>query len=82
MTQRESQQTSLSNQYYDLVSVLYHALEAAQTAATYLQDAQGDQELTQFFEQVRQHNNSLAQQAQQLLSKYSSQSGSSSSSSS
>lgn len=75
MTQQ--QQTSVSNQYYDLVSVLYHALEAAQTASTYMQDAQGDQQLTQFFQQVQQQNNSLAQQAQQLLSKYSSQSGSS-----
>ena len=78
MTQRESQQTSVSNQYFDLVSVLYHALEAAQTAATYMADAQGDQQLTQLFQQVQQQNNSLAQQAQALLSQYASKSGSSS----
>ena len=72
--QGKSQQTSVSNQYYDLVSVLYHALEAAQTAATYLQDAQGDQQLSQFFQQVQQQNNSLAQQAQQLLAQYASKS--------
>ena len=74
MTQRETQQTSVSNQYYDLVSVLYHALEAAQAVSAYLQDAQGDQQLTQFFQQVQQQNNSLAQQAQQLLTQYASQS--------
>lgn len=74
MTQR--QQTSVSNQYYDLVSVLYHALEAAQTASTYLQDVQGDQQLSQFFQQVQQQNNNLAQQAQQLLSQYMSQASS------
>jgi hypothetical protein len=74
MTQR--QQTSVSNQYYDLVSVLYHALEAAQAVGAYLQDAQGDQQLTQFFQQVQQQNNSLAQQAQQLLTQYASQSSS------
>ena len=72
--QSEQQQTSVSNQYYNLVSVLYHALEAAQTSATYMKDAQGDQQLSQFFQQVQQQNNSLAQQAQQLLSQYSSKS--------
>jgi hypothetical protein len=72
----QSQQTSISNQYYDLVSVLYHALEAAQTAATYVQDVQGNQQLAQFFQQVQQQNNNLAQQAQQLLSQYMSQSSS------
>lgn len=67
----EPQQTSFSNQYYDLVSVLYHALESAQSAATYVRDAQGDQQLSQFFQQVQQQNNAVAQQAQQLISKYS-----------
>jgi len=67
----EPQQTSISNQYYDLVSVLYHALESAQNAATYVRDAQGDQQLSQFFQQVQQQNNAVAQQAQQLISKYS-----------
>ena len=67
----EPQQTSFSNQYYDLVSVLYHALESAQNAATYVRDAQGDQQLSQFFQQVQQQNNNIAQQAQQLVSRYS-----------
>lgn len=67
----EPQQTAFSNQYYDLVSILYHALEAAQNAATYARDAQGDQQLSQFFQQVQQQNNAVAQQAQQLISKYS-----------
>ena len=67
----EPQQTSISNQYYDLVSVLYHALESAQNAATYVRDAQGDHQLSQFFQQVQQQNNAVAQQAQQLISKYS-----------
>lgn len=67
----EQQQTSVSNQYYNLVSVLYHALEAAQTAAVYMRDAQGDQQLSQFFQQVQQQNNNLAQQAQQMINRYS-----------
>ena len=70
---QQSQQTSVSNTYYNLVSVLYHALETAQTTATYIRDAQqsGDQQLAQFFQSVQQTANQQAQQAQQLLARYS-----------
>ena len=66
---QQSQQTSTSNTYYNLVSVLYHALETAQTSAAYIQDAQqsGNQQLVQFFQSVQQTANQQAQQAQQLL---------------
>ncbi|HZR41921.1 MAG TPA: hypothetical protein VFB12_17500 [Ktedonobacteraceae bacterium] len=65
------QSTSTSNKHYDLVSVLYHALEGAQTYGTYAQDAEreGDQELAQFFRQVQQSQNQCAEQAKQLLSR-------------
>ncbi len=59
--------TSVSNPHYNLVSVLYHALEGAQTYGQYIQDAQGDQELVQFFQQAQQQDNQRAQQALQLL---------------
>jgi hypothetical protein len=70
---QQPQQTSVSNTYYNLVSVLYHALETAQTTATYIRDAQqsGDQQLAQFFQSVQQTANQQAQQAQQLLARYS-----------
>jgi hypothetical protein len=70
---QQSQQTSVSNTYYNLVSVLYHALKEAQTATAYMQDAQqsGDQQLAQFFQSVQQTANQKAQQAQQLLARYS-----------
>jgi len=61
--------TGASNQQYDLVSVLYHALEGAQTYDKYIQDAQGDQELVQFFQQAQQQDSQRAQQALQLLAK-------------
>jgi hypothetical protein len=66
---QESQQTSTSNTYYDLVSVLYHALEAAQASATYVQDAQqsGNQDLANFFSEVQNNSNQLADKAKQLL---------------
>jgi hypothetical protein len=66
---QESQQTSTSNTYYDLVSVLFHALEAEQASATYVQDAQrsGNQDLEQFFSEVQQNSSQLADRAKQLL---------------
>ena len=70
---QQSQQTPISNTYYNLVSVLYHALGEAQTSSAYIQDAQqaGDQQLAQFFQTVQQTANQRAQQAQQLLARYS-----------
>ena len=67
----EQQMTSVDNQYYDLVSVLYHALAAAQTYTKYIKDAEqsGNQELAQFFRRVQQEDNNRAQQAKQLMTK-------------
>jgi rubrerythrin len=63
------QQTSMNNQAYNLISVLYHTLQGASTYSTYINDAQqsGDQELAQFFQQLQQQDNQRAQQAQQML---------------
>ena len=62
--------TGTSNKQYDLVSILYHALEGAQTYARFVEDAgrEGDQELAQFFLQVQQEENNRAERAKQLLS--------------
>ena len=66
---QEPQQTNTPNLYYDLLSVTYNSLQAAQAAAAYLRDAQqlGNQQLVQFFQQYQQLANQQAQQAQQLL---------------
>jgi rubrerythrin len=63
------QSTGISNARYNLVSVLYHALEGGATYDKYVQDAQseGDDELVQFFQQVQQQDAQRAQQAKQLL---------------
>jgi len=65
----ETQQTSTSNTYFDLVSVLYHALREEQTSATYDNDAQeaGDQDLVQFFAEVKQNASRQADRAKELL---------------
>ena len=43
--------TGTRDEHYNVISVLYHALQGADTCGTYLQDAEqaGDQELAQFF---------------------------------
>ena len=48
--------TGTTDEQYDLISVLYHALEGAATCEVYIQDAEeaGDNELTQFFEELRE----------------------------
>ncbi len=54
---------------YNLVSILYHALQGAETYQRYIQDAdQGDdQELAQFFREVQQEEQRRAERAKQLL---------------
>src|SRR5215216_3651372 len=61
--------TGTPNTIYDLSSVLFHALEGGASYDTYIQDAQreGDQELTEFFRQVRDEDSNRADRAQQLL---------------
>lgn len=61
--------TGTPNEVYDLVSVLYHALESGTTNSKYLQDAQqsGNNDLVQFFQQIQQQDSQRAQKAQQLL---------------
>jgi hypothetical protein len=56
---------------YDLVSVLYHALQGTETAAKYRQDAetQGSPEVAEFMNEVQQSYTRVAQQAKELLFK-------------
>jgi hypothetical protein len=72
----EQQSTGTSNVYFNLVSILYHSLQSAQTAATYVSDAQasGDQDLVQFFQDFQQTTNQQAERAKQLLTRLGSQS--------
>jgi len=69
-----TQETATSNTYYDLVSVLYHALQAEQSSANYAQEAQqsGKQDLVQFFSEVHQNASQQADRAKQLLGSVSS----------
>jgi hypothetical protein len=61
--------TGTRDEHYNVISVLYHALQGADTCATYLQDAEqaGDQELAQFFREVQGAYRQLADQSKTLL---------------
>jgi hypothetical protein len=61
----------MDNQYFDVASVLYHTLRGSQTLAGYIEDARkgGNQELVQFFQQVKQQEDRSAEQAKQWLAK-------------
>lgn len=68
MTQAQAN-TGTSNEQYNLVSVLYHCLEGSATYEKYIQDAQqaGDNDLANFFQEVKDTNSRLAEKAKQLL---------------
>jgi hypothetical protein len=57
---------------YNLVSVLYHALQGAETEDKYIRDAEqtGDQDVVQFFRDVKDRNKQVADRAKQLLGKH------------
>ena len=72
MSERNSSgNTGTQDTDYNVVSILYHALQGAETYNQYIQDAQqsGDQELAQFFQQVQQENKQRADRAKQLLAR-------------
>ena len=56
---------------YNLISVLYHALQGAETTSQYAQDAQteGAPQVAEFMRQVQEQYNRIAQQAKELLFK-------------
>jgi len=63
--------TAETDENYDLVSVLYHCLKAADACTQYVADAEdaGDDELVDFFDRARQLQNRLASQARELLAR-------------
>src|ERR1700755_688537 len=69
-TPEMSQLASVRDDNFNLISVIYHALKAADACAQYMRDADahGDEELAQFFEETHGSQLELAQEAKQFLS--------------
>ncbi|MBJ6802489.1 hypothetical protein [Geomonas propionica] len=57
----------LKNKEFDLVSVIYNASQAAETCSQYIKDAEGDQEVERFFNEVIDSNSNLVQKGKDLL---------------
>jgi hypothetical protein len=68
-TSFEDLQLEIPNEEYNLVSILYHALQGAETYIDYVEDAEdsGDEELASFFKDVQQEEIRRAERAKQLL---------------
>jgi hypothetical protein len=61
--------TGTQDTTYNLLSIVYHALQGAETYEMYINDAEqtGDTELAQYFRDVRDHNVKRAERGKQLL---------------
>jgi bacterioferritin (cytochrome b1) len=57
----------LDNLTYDIITILYEKSKALEAYDKYLQDAQGDQQIVQLFEQIRKQDEQHIQQLQQHL---------------
>ncbi|ACK69523.1 conserved hypothetical protein [Gloeothece citriformis PCC 7424] len=69
-TTQSKSNTSVNDCNYNLISVLYHLMQGASTYDQYIEDAQqaGDEELADFFRNLKQASNSTAEKGKQLLS--------------
>lgn len=62
-----SADTGTRDETYDIIAVLYHALQGAENCELYAEDAEGDQELRQFFDRAGQQQRQLADEGKRLL---------------
>jgi arginine utilization protein RocB len=67
MAKRESGTTP--DEHYDLISVLYHALQGDETLGQYIEDAENaeDQDLAEHFRDIQEKYREIAQQTKELL---------------
>lgn len=61
--------TGVQDPHYNLISVLYHALQGADTLDQYIRDAEGsgDSELVQYFRETQEQYRQLAQRGKDML---------------
>jgi hypothetical protein len=63
----DQQATGTSDPTYNVISVVYHALQGAETIQKYLDDAGTEQELKDYFTQVQTGYKRAADMGKQLL---------------
>ncbi|CAA9225834.1 MAG: hypothetical protein AVDCRST_MAG20-954 [uncultured Acidimicrobiales bacterium] len=59
--------TGTSDPTYNVIAVVYHALQGAETIQKYLDDASTDEELKTFLQQVQQGYRRAADMGKQLM---------------
>lgn len=62
-----SAHTPADDLVYDLVSIQYHALKAAQTYDQYIQDADGHPDVVKFLKQAKKQDGQRAETCHSLL---------------
>ena len=65
-SQNQSQQTGTRNETYNVISILYHALQGAENCQIYLKDAQ-DGQIRDFIQQALQSQRQLADRGKEVL---------------
>ena len=65
-SQGQSQQTGTRNETYNVIAILYHALQGAENCQTYLQDAD-DGQIRDFVQQALQTQRQLADRGKEVL---------------
>jgi hypothetical protein len=63
---QSSEQTGTRDDTYDVISVVYHALQGAENCQIYAEDAENEQ-LRNFFQQACDQQRQLADQGKQML---------------
>jgi hypothetical protein len=66
MQQGQSSETGTRDETYDVISIVYHALQGAENCDIYAEDAEDDQ-LRRFFQQAADQQRQLAEQGKQVL---------------
>lgn len=59
--------TGTSDPTYNVIAVVYHALQGAETIQKYLDDSDTDEELKTYFQQVQQGYKRAAEMGKQLM---------------
>ena len=69
MAATDKKMTGTGDTVYDLVSIIYHALQGAETYGMYIADAEEveDAELAKFFKEVQDDERQRADRAKKLL---------------
>ena len=65
---QSSDATGTRDETYDVISIVYHALQGAENCDIYAEDSEQD-ELRQFFQQAGDQQRQLAEQGKQLLAR-------------